>query len=130
CRVHVLMGGEQPDDWDLHPERNVVIVGTQDMPLSRLLNRGYGMSRYRWPMHFGLLGNDCLWVLDEVQLMGSGLATTAQVDAFQKHFWKPTKPCHFLWMSATLGDSLFDTRDRNDLGIGEIDETKCLRFDP
>ena len=38
--------------------------------LSRALNRGYGMSRYRWPMHFGLLNNDCLWVLDETQLMG------------------------------------------------------------
>src|SRR5438093_13701498 len=28
------------------------------------------MSRYRWPMHFGSLNNDCLWVMDETQLMG------------------------------------------------------------
>lgn len=28
------------------------------------LNRGYGMSRYRWPMHCGLLNNDCRWVMD------------------------------------------------------------------
>jgi hypothetical protein len=48
------------------------------MLLSRALNRGYGMSRYRWPMHFGLLNNDCLWVMDEVQLMGSGLTTSLQ----------------------------------------------------
>jgi len=34
------------------------------------INRGYGMSRYRWPMHFGSLNNDCLWVMDETQLMG------------------------------------------------------------
>ncbi len=126
-KVHVLMGGEQADDWDVHPERDAVLVGTQDMLLSRLLNRGYGMSRYRWPMHLGLLGNDCLWVMDEVQLMGSGLATTVQVDAFQKHFWTPIKPCHFLWMSATLGDSLFGTRDRKDCGIGQIDPDR--RFD-
>src|SRR5579883_373145 len=43
CGVHVLMGGEQRDEWDVHPERNAVIVGTQDMLISRLLNRGYGM---------------------------------------------------------------------------------------
>jgi CRISPR-associated endonuclease/helicase Cas3 len=54
CSVHVLMGGEQADSWDLYPEKNAIIVGTQDMLLSRLLNRGYGMIRYRWPMHFGL----------------------------------------------------------------------------
>jgi hypothetical protein len=54
------------------------------MLLSRALNRGYGMSRYRWPMHFGLLNNDCLWVFDEIQLMGSGLATPAQLEAFRK----------------------------------------------
>ena len=33
----------------------------------------YGMSRYRWPMYFGLANNYYLWVLDEVQLMGPGL---------------------------------------------------------
>jgi CRISPR-associated endonuclease/helicase Cas3 len=53
------------------------------MLLSRALNRGYGMSRYRWPMHFGLLNNDCLWVLDETQLMGPGLATACQLETFR-----------------------------------------------
>ena len=41
------------------PKRPAILIGTQDMLLSRALNRGYGMSRYRWPMHFGLLNNDC-----------------------------------------------------------------------
>lgn len=49
--VTVLMGGEDRDDWDLYPERDAIIIGTQDMLLSRALNRGYGMSRYRWPVH-------------------------------------------------------------------------------
>ncbi len=120
CHVPILMGGEQQDKWDLYPEKSAVIVGTQDMLLSRLLNRGYGMSRYRWPMHFALLGNDCLWVMDEVQLMGSGLATSVQVDAFQKKYWKPQLPCHFLWMSATLGESLLRTKDRADLGLATM----------
>ena len=58
--VHVLMGGEEreTDPWDIYPEHNAILIGTQDMLLSRALNRGYGMSRYRWPMHFGLLNND------------------------------------------------------------------------
>jgi CRISPR-associated endonuclease/helicase Cas3 len=128
CPVHVLMGGEQPDKWDLEPENDAVIVGTQDMLLSRLLNRGYGMSRYRWPMHFGLLGNDCLWVMDEVQLMGSGLATTVQVDVFQKSYWKPQLPCQFLWMSATLGESLFRTKDREDLGLAKINPERLFKL--
>ncbi|MHC1594803.1 MAG: hypothetical protein ACXQT2_05795, partial [Methanotrichaceae archaeon] len=53
--VTVLMGGEDKNEWDLYPERDAIIIGTQDMLLSRALNRGYGMSRYRWPVHFGLL---------------------------------------------------------------------------
>ena len=82
--VHVRMGGEGVDGWDLYPQREAILIGTQDMLLSRALNRGYGMSRYRWPMHFGLLNDDCLSVFDEIQLMGSGLATTAQLEAFRK----------------------------------------------
>ena len=84
--VTVLMGGEDKDEWDLYPERDAIIIGTQDMLLSRALNRGYGMSRYRWPVHFGLLNNDCLWVMDEVQLMGVGVETSAQMQAFCRSF--------------------------------------------
>ncbi len=83
----VLMGGEDIDpaigDWDLYPEKPAIVVGTQDMLLSRALNRGYAMSRYRWPRHFGLLNNDCLWVCDEIQLMGPGVATASQLEAFR-----------------------------------------------
>jgi CRISPR-associated endonuclease/helicase Cas3 len=73
------MGGEDASDWDTNPEHDAVIIGRQDMLLSRAMNRGFGMSRYRWPVHFGLLNNDCLWVLDETQLMGVGLTTSAQL---------------------------------------------------
>jgi len=112
--VHWLMGGEEPTDWAMRPECDAILIGTQDMLLSRALNRGYAASRARWPIEFGLLHSDCLWVFDEVQLMGSGLATTAQLDAFAKKLWTPAKPSQFLWMSATMGDSFLQTRDRRD----------------
>ena len=73
------------------------------MLLSRALNRGYGMTRYRWPMHFALLNNDCLWVMDETQLMGAGLTTTAQLQAFRDQL-AAYVPQRSLWMSATLDD--------------------------
>src|SRR3546814_2058464 len=83
--VHVLMGGE-PDlkSWAEYPEEDMILIGTQDMLLSRALMRGYGMSRYQWPVHFALLHNDAMWVFDEVQLMGAGLTTSAQLEAFRR----------------------------------------------
>src|SRR5208282_1744714 len=40
----VLMGGEELEqpkrEWDLYPERPCILIGTQDMLLSRALNRG------------------------------------------------------------------------------------------
>jgi CRISPR-associated endonuclease/helicase Cas3 len=109
-RVYVLMGGEEMEDWDIHPEDDAILVGTQDMLLSRALNRGYGMSRYRWPMHFGLLNNDCLWALDEIQLMGSGLATSTQLQAFREKLgaWGTVMT---IWMSATLRREWLQTVD-------------------
>ncbi|MCS6800300.1 MAG: CRISPR-associated helicase/endonuclease Cas3, partial [Myxococcota bacterium] len=109
-RVWLLMGGESDDDWDTYPESEQILIGTQDMLLSRALNRGYAMSRYRWPVQFGLLNNDCQWVLDEVQLMGNGLATSAQLAAFRKQFgvWGE---CPTLWVSATFDLSWLETVD-------------------
>ena len=101
--VCVAMGGEDSGEWFLHPERPAVIIGTQDMLLSRTLNRGYASTRARWPMEFGLLNQDALWVMDEVQLMDVGLATSAQLQAFRDHDCsKHLRPCFTWWMSATL----------------------------
>lgn len=114
--VHVLMGGGDAGEWDIYPEENAILIGTQDMLLSRALNRGYGMSRYRWPMHFGLLNNDCLWVMDETQLMGVGVETSAQLDGFRCNGTMPVVGvCHTWWMSATLDDSRLATVDHKQL---------------
>lgn len=103
--VHLLMGGADSGEWHLHPEHCAVLVGTQDMLLSRALNRGYGAHRARWPLDFGLLNQDCLWVMDEVQLMDVGLATSGQLQAFRRvrvGAGQALRPCHSWWMSATL----------------------------
>lgn len=103
--VHLLMGGTDSGDWNLYPEECAVLIGTQDMLLSRSLNRGYGAARARWPMEFGLLNHDALWVMDEVQLMDVGLSTSAQLQAFRDddaEKYRISRPCHTWWMSATL----------------------------
>ncbi|QQS48114.1 MAG: CRISPR-associated helicase Cas3' [Acidobacteriota bacterium] len=97
----VLMGGDITEEWDSWPERECILIGTQDMLLSRALNRGYAMSRFRWPVHFGLLNNDCCWIFDEIQLMSDGLATTAQLAAFRERF-ETFGHSESVWMSATL----------------------------
>ncbi len=108
--VNVLMGGDIDNDWDRFPERGAILIGTQDQLLSRALNRGYGLSRFRWPMQFGLLNNDCLWVMDEVQMMGAGLTTTAQLQAFRNIFGTE-QAVYSVWMSATLNSDWLKTID-------------------
>ncbi len=103
--VHLLMGGADGGDWHLYPEHCAVLIGTQDMLLSRTLNRGYAAPRARWPMEFGLLNHDCLWVMDEVQLMDVGLATSVQLQSFREDNadnGQALRPCRTWWMSATL----------------------------
>jgi len=108
--VVTLMGGESERDWREHPEHEAILVGTQDMLLSRALNRGFAMPPQMWPVDFGLLNVDALWVMDEVQLMGPGRTTSAQL----QQFWDEAPPSHGLrqtiWMSATLGTSAGSTQ--------------------
>jgi CRISPR-associated endonuclease/helicase Cas3 len=108
--VHLLMGGDVDHDWDRYPDRDAILIGTQDMLLSRALGRGFAMSRFRWPLPFGLLNNDCLWAIDEVQLMGNGLATTAQLQAFRRKLGTALS-VKSLWMSATMRPDWLATVD-------------------
>lgn len=115
--VHVLMGGVEAAKWLDQPERPAVIVGTQDMLLSRALMRGYAASRAIWPMEFALLHEDTQWVFDEVQLMGAGRATSAQLEAFRRFETARIastgccKPARSLWVSATLEPGWLRTVD-------------------
>ncbi len=120
--VHLLLGGEEKTDWALWPERDAILIGTQDMLISRALNRGYAAGRARWPLEFGLLNSDCLWVFDEIQIMDTSLATSLQLDAWRRSLrLRPSrdafptenskhlpKPCHSLWMSATMAKHWLD----------------------
>jgi CRISPR-associated endonuclease/helicase Cas3 len=119
--VHLLMGGSDAGEWHLYPEHCAVLIGTQDMLLSRALNRGYGgAGRARWPVEFGLVNSDALWIMDEVQLMDVGLATSGQMQAFREEDvgrGKMIRPSHTWWMSATLQRSWLgkspETADRS-----------------
>lgn len=117
--VRQLMGGAIDDKWVMQPDKPWVLVGTQDQLLSRALNRGYSMSRFEWSVHFGLLNNDCRWLIDEVQLMGPGLWTTSQLDWMRRKRFKSLKPCATTWMSATMGTSFLSTTDRKRDAIAE-----------
>lgn len=116
--LHVLMGGVRAERWVLRPDEPAILVGTQDMLLSRALNRGYGAARGLWPMEHGLLHQDALWALDEVQLMDVGLATSAQLAAFRDQDsakgYGRLRPAHTWWMSATLQARWLKTVDRRE----------------
>ncbi len=98
--VHALLGGAVDNAWEAAPDREQVLVGTQDQLLSRALNRGYASSRYRWPIQFGFLHSDSLWVFDETQLMGVGLSTGTQLQALRDKL-QSAAPTHSLFVSAT-----------------------------
>ncbi len=104
--VHVLMGGADEPRWFETPDRPALLIGTQDMLVSRALMRGYAMSRFRWPVDFALLHTDALWVFDEVQAMGAARPTSTQLEAFRRSMGG-ARPARSLWVSATLkGDWL------------------------
>lgn len=109
-KVYGLLGGAVEQGWESEPEEDAILVGTQDQLLSRALNRGYAMSRFKWPIHFGLLHNDAQWIFDEVQLMGPGLETSTQLEGLRRKLGS-VLPTRSLWMSATLDTNWLRTVD-------------------
>jgi CRISPR-associated endonuclease/helicase Cas3 len=105
-----LMGGSTDNELTLSPSEPAILVGTQDILVSRALNRGYARSPFRWPIDFALLNNDVTWVYDEVQLLGDALATSTQMAAFRSKFGT-FGGAPSIWMSATFDRKWLDTVD-------------------
>ncbi|MBY0504697.1 MAG: CRISPR-associated helicase Cas3' [Bryobacteraceae bacterium] len=128
--VYRMLGGEAEEGWESFPEHPAIIIGTMDLLLSRMLNRGFAMSRYRWPIPFALLNNDCLIACDEVQLMGNGLATTAQLAAWRAQY-QTIFPVSTWWLSATLDPKWLSTPDHqvalDILRLNQADKDKGLQ---
>ncbi len=116
--LHVVMGGEGrlESAWRRAPEQDAIFVGTLDMLISRALNRGYGASRFAWPIDFGLFNSGCQWVFDEVQLMGPALPTTRQLEGLRRTLGTAV-PCHSMWMSATVDERRLVTPDLPGIGL-------------
>lgn len=82
--VHVeqLRGGiPLEDDWARTPTQPTILCTTIDQVGSRLLFRGYGVSRSMAPIHAGLLGEDALILLDEAHLSAAFRETLGWIDA-------------------------------------------------
>lgn len=127
--LHPMQGGYIDEAWELHPEKPAIIIGTQDQLLSRALNRGYAMSRFRWPVHFGLFHNDVQWVFDEIQLMGPALETSAQLHGLRQKLGF-TGTARTLWMSATLHRDWLNTVDHpaDDLPLHPFTEDDKIKL--
>ncbi|HZV06243.1 MAG TPA: type I-U CRISPR-associated helicase/endonuclease Cas3 [Gemmataceae bacterium] len=113
-----LRGGiPREDDWARTPSQPTVLCSTVDQVGSRLLFRGYGVSDSMKPVHAGLIGSDCLILLDEAHLAEPFRQTLDWVERYRGEKWRTKKgggPWGFTRLSATSGEKSKDVFSLDD----------------
>lgn len=110
--VKRLRGGVPRErDWARTPSQPTILCSTVDQVGSRLLFRGYGVSDRMKSIHAGLLGSDCLILLDEAHLSEPFRQTLDRIKSYRGKRWRESEyvsPWAVAQLSATArknGDS-------------------------
>ena len=107
-----LRGGiPREDDWARTPSQPTVLSSTVDQVGSRLLFRGYGVSSSMKPVHAGLIGSDCLILLDEAHLAEPFRQTLEWVRTYRDRQWREmdfAAPWGVALLTATPGETSTD----------------------
>ena len=114
-----LRGGiPREDDWARTPSQPTVLCSTVDQVGSRLLFRGYGVSHSMKPVHAGLIGSDCLILLDEAHLAEPFRQTLDWVQMYKGINWREEQNENAPWgtalLTATPGEKPSDAFSLND----------------
>lgn len=116
-----LRGGiPREDDWARTPSQPTVLCSTVDQVGSRLLFRGYGVSDSMKPVHAGLIGSDCLILLDEAHLAEPFRQTLNWINRYSGENWRASKyaaPRGVALLTATPG-----AEQKSDFGLDDEDK--------
>lgn len=116
--IRRLRGGiPREDDWARTPSQPTVLSSTVDQVGSRLLFRGYGVSDSMKPVHAGLIGSDCLILLDEAHLAEPFRQTLGWVRMYRGRNWRETDaaaPWGTALLTATPGEKPQDVFSLDD----------------
>ena len=134
-----LRGGiPREDDWARTPSQPTVLCSTVDQVGSRLLFRGYGVSHSMKPVHAGLIGSDCLILLDEAHLAEPFRQTLDWVQMYKGINWREKQNEKAPWgtalLTATPGEkpsdafSLDDEDKSNQILKKRLGASKRARF--
>jgi CRISPR-associated endonuclease/helicase Cas3 len=100
--VRALRGGvPRESDWARTPSQPTVLCSTVDQVGSRLLFRGYGVSDSMKPVHAGLVGSDCLILLDEAHLSEPFRQTLGAIETYRKQPWVELAPAPWAYVTLT-----------------------------
>ena len=85
-------GTPRENDWARTPAQPTILCSTVDQVGSRLLFRGYGISDSMKPVHAGLMGSDCLILLDEAHLSEPFRQTLELIERYRRPPWTEREP--------------------------------------